>query len=123
MLAMDLLEATEEGRGAVVVPAAFPHEFVPDLDLLVVGVVAPLEAPIQQLLVGPPLQHSLHDGGVIEVQEGEGAGVEALAEVGLIVLREFAGGVEADFIEHAADVINAANLVITASEAGNMHAG
>jgi len=31
--------------------------------------------------------------------------------------------VEADFIEHAADVINAANLVITASEAGNMHAG
>jgi len=123
MLAMDLLEATEEGRGAVVVPAAFPHEFVPDLDLLVVGVVAPLEAPIQQLLVGPPLQHSLHDGGVIEVQEGEGAGVEALAEVGVIVLREFAGGVEADFIEHAADVINAANLVITASEAGNMHAG
>jgi len=121
VFAMDLRQPFPHGRRPVVIPAPFAHELVPDLDLLVIGMPPPLEAPIQQVLIRPALLHPFHHRGVIDVQERQRTRVETLPQIRVIVLRQLPRRVQPDFVEHAAQVINATDFIITTSQAGNMH--
>jgi len=121
VLAANLLQAFLESWSTVVAPAAFAHEVVPYLDLLVARAASAFEAPLEDFRIGSALVHPLHYGRVVEIQKRKRPGVETLAQIRVIIFREFARGVEANFVEHSADIIDAANLIVRTSEAGNLH--
>ena len=44
-----------ENLGKLVVPAALPHEFIPNVNLIVCRAMSHAEAPLQNFLIGPAL--------------------------------------------------------------------
>jgi len=76
-----------QGFAGFVAPAAFAHEGVPDVDLLVVWPASVLEAPFQDFLIGAALQSALCEHGVIDVQKAGAACIHARADV--VVRRQF----------------------------------
>jgi hypothetical protein len=120
----DFGEAFVEAWGAGVAPAALGHEGVPDFDLVVGGAAAVGVGPFEQFFVAlSAFQGFGFEGGVVDVEEVAAARIEADfdrgATHGLPAFGEFAGGGEANFVEHAAEVDEAVDLVGGAAESGN----
>src|SRR5438477_8320348 len=49
-----------ENLGKLVVPAALPHEFIPDIDLIVCWAMSHAEAPLQNFFVGAAFFYPVH---------------------------------------------------------------
>ncbi len=81
---------------------------VPDFDPFLRGARAVLKAPFQDFVVGAAFEDAGLEGAVGDAEERDSTLVEALAEIRVEVRVEFAGGHEPDFVEHTADVNDAA---------------
>src|SRR5437867_4236775 len=113
--------ALREPFGDRVAPAAFAHEPVPNLNLLVARLAAVLKTPGQHIFVGAAEFHARDDVFVLDLQQRAAPAVEADAEVFLILRRQLAGGVQANFVEHPAEMHDAADLVVATAKSGNIH--
>ena len=71
-----------------------------------------LSAPSEQFLVGAALLGAVDDGVIGDAEQLDAGFVKALAQIGGVVGRKLAGGVQADFIEHAGEIDEAFDGVI-----------
>jgi hypothetical protein len=105
------LFATDKGLRQLVIPAPFGHESIPDFDLFLIGASAILETPIEDFLVSASLNRPRADGLISDTQKIRDSLVETFSEIGMKFGVQFPRIEEADFVEHAAKVNNAADLV------------
>ena len=117
------LFAHEEAFGGLIVPAAFAHELVPDFDFLFGGASAFGGAPVKNFLIGSAFLDASHEGGIFDGEKVGAALVEAGSEVGVVVDREGAGLVEANFIEESAEVFQAFDSGVRATKIRDLHGG
>ena len=115
----------ESGRGRVA-PAAFRHETVPDLDLLGIGLAAGgLEAPFENLLIRAALERAGGERVEIDPEEAAHAVIKGAAagdESEVVTLGQLPfPGVQADFVEDAAEDDDAADGVARGAD-GEGHA-
>src|SRR5581483_4069976 len=111
-----------QNLGRFIVPAALPHELVPDLDLLVRWFAAMLEAPFENFLVAAAFLHARDDRRVFDPQKVNDASIKADAEILLKIRGQLPRCVQTDFVEHAREVKNAAHFFMRTAKAGNVHA-
>ena len=84
-----------------VIPSALAHIFVPNMDLVRIG-LAPLPAtPRKNLRVAEPRFHLRDDIGITDVEKFAATLIETFSEICLVVRREFAPLPQADLPEHA----------------------
>ena len=121
------VDAFGEDGGAFVAPAEFEDEAVPDVAFFVGAGGAEGVGLGEDLLVGATGEGEGVDAGVGDAEEAAAASVEGVelgvAEIGDVVGGELAGGVEADLIEHAGEVDEAACLHVGAAEVGDVGHG
>ena len=79
--------------------------------------------PGEDFFVIAPLQRAGGEVGVADAEEAAAPGVEhpglGITEVGNILSRQPARGMQADFVEHAAEMDEAANFRVRTAETGN----
>src|ERR1039458_2536627 len=84
-----------------VAPAPFAHEAVPDQDFLLVWPAARRNTPFQDFLIGAPLQDALPERGILHSQESAASSVECYPQIAVVIRRQRARRMQADFIQHA----------------------
>ena len=114
-------ETLLEPSGGNVVPAAFPQKFVPYLDFLFRRTTAVSEAPFQNLFIGAASENLRAEVGVGHMEKIDTTKIEALAQIGDIILREKMLGVQPDFVQHAPEVNEGMCLGVWAPDGGNLH--
>ena len=110
-----------ETLGIFVVPPALAQEVVPDFDFLVGWLAAVSERPLDDFLIRASLLHTFDKRRVLDRQKVHAAGIESAAEILLIIDRKRPGGVQADFVDHTREIINAAALDVWAAKVFDMH--
>src|ERR1019366_81356 len=118
-------DALAEAPTGLVAPAALHHETIPNVALLVGARAAALVAPREELLVvNAAVQHARLQFGETHPQKSTAARVEharfAVAEIRDVVRRKFSSGVEPDFVEHAAEIDQAADFGVGTAETGDV---
>ena len=101
----------QAGRGGIV-PAAFLHEGIPDLDLLVIGATSVREAPIENFLITTALQGASAQSLEVHAEKSADAVIEGLFpgdDADVVSSRQEALGIETDFIENATEDNNPAD--------------
>ena len=68
-----------------VVPAALPHEFVPNVNVVFSWIAADCETPIQNLLIGAALVDALDQPIVVDAKKLYAFFVEAYSKIGVII--------------------------------------
>ena len=109
-------------RGSFVVPAPFPHKLVPNLHFLRAWTASLLKAPLQNLLVRASLCNSLGKRRVLDPKKCAASAVKSNTEIWLIFVRQLRGLVQPDFVDHAREVDDSAELFVGASQVLNFHA-
>ena len=107
-----------------IVPADFPREFVPDVDLRAIKACAPRIAPRENFLFAPADAHPLDEISVGHAEHSAEHSIQAdtQSEIRTIFLRQFFSQMTADFVEHPADVIEPADALARAAEGRIDHA-
>src|SRR5664280_3067884 len=118
-LELSLLDAHLQGVGTAVAPAALHEEAVPHLAFLIRARSALFVTPGEDLLVRAAGARAGREVRVLDAKETAAASVEAAGEVGHVISREFSGGVQADLVEHAAEVDEGAYLGVGTAETGD----
>lgn len=114
-------EPEVEAFGVGIAPAGFTEEGIPDFDFLHAGSTAVGEGPFEEFVVSATFQSLRFQGGVVDVQKTAAPAVKAPVKafghdpVG----RKPAVAVQPDFIQHAAELNNAAYRVVRTAEAGD----
>lgn len=114
-------ETLFESGGGDVVPATFAQKIVPDFNFLFGGAPSMGEAPLKKLFVGAAGENLCAEIGVGDVEEVHATKVEALSEVGYIILREKILSVEPYFVQHASEVNKGQRLGVWAPYGGDLH--
>ena len=110
----------QRGRGFIV-PAALAHEFIPDLDLLLTGLAALGEAPLQNLLIGAALLYPLDQCRIFHRQEVDASAIKTCSEIRLVIRRKLPRCMEPDLVEHSPEVDNAPDLCGRTAQVFNFH--
>jgi len=98
-----------------VAPPGLLHKAIEDLDLSFAWPAAIGITPFENLLVRPAGEHPLAQLSVLDVEEREAMAVEFAAQIVVIGLGKVAACIQADLIEHARKIDQAAdNIVRTA---------
>src|ERR1035438_27082 len=84
----------------LVAPAPFAHEAVPDQDFLLVWPAARRNTPFQDFLIGAALQDALTKRGILHSQESAASSVECYPQIAVVIRRQPARRMQADFIQH-----------------------
>ncbi len=114
-----------EAGGGGVAPAAFLHEAVEEFDVFGLRLATGLKAPEEDFLVGAALEGAGGEGFVGDSEEAADAVVEgafAFDDSDVVTRGELALGVEADFVEDAAEDHDAADGVAGGAD-GEGHEG
>lgn len=114
-----------EAGGGGVAPAAFLHEAVEEFDVFGFRLATDLKAPEEDFLVGAALEGAGGEGFVGDSEEAADAVVEgafAFDDSDVVTRGELALGVEADFVEDAAEDHDAADGVAGGAD-GEGHEG
>src|ERR1043166_5755788 len=88
----------------VIPPSLFAEESVENVDLVFSGSPPFLEAPFQEFGVGAAFQGPLHDRRVIHIQKLADPMIRT--NPAIVIVRQFAGSVEAYFVEHTSEEYN-----------------
>ena len=119
----DLREALVQSLRTGIAPAAFGHERIPHLDLLLARLPAMCECPLEQLLIPAALERFRLERRVIDVEEPTAARVKTplhgRAPARLPALGQFPRRREPDFIQHATEINDALDLIERAPQSGN----
>jgi len=112
-----------QSLAAAIFPAALPHEGIPYLDVLFAGLASVLETPTQDLQIGATTQRALLYCAVPDFEESGATRVEIvpLFAPRVVIGGQHASRLESDFVEHPAEVDNATNFIICASQSWNLH--
>src|SRR5947208_764255 len=108
--------AGDKAIALIVPPAAVAHETVVDEHLLVSDVAAIGPAPIEHLLVVLTGEHLRSGVLIANRQIAAGASVESLSKHVMVILREFAVGVQTNLGTHAGKIEQASGLFVAAFE-------
>jgi hypothetical protein len=119
-----LADSIFQDGGSVVAPADFHLETAPDFAFLVGVGGAPRLAPGEDLLVGSTRQRASLDVGVLHAKEAAASCVEpvgpTIAEIDLILGGKPARRVQADLVEHPAEIDEAADSGVRTAETGDV---
>ncbi len=114
-----------EAGGGGVAPATFLHEAVEEFDVFGFRLATGLKAPVEDFLVGAAFEGAGGEGFVGDSEEAADAVVEgtfAFDDADVVAWRKQALGVEADFVEDAAEDHDAADGVARGAD-GEGHGG
>lgn len=111
----------DEAIRLVVAPSALAHETVVDEHLLIGETAAMDQAPVERLVVALAGEHLRLDVFIANRQIAAGASVESLSQHVVIILWEFAVGVQTNLGTHAGKVEQAAGPFVTAFDSFDFH--
>ena len=110
--------------GALVAPAELEEETIPDVAVLVAARGAVRVGPGENLFVIGAGEGAFAEVGVAHAKEATATAVEReellVAEIGHVVRRQLARGVQPDLVEHPAEIDEPANLRIDTPQTGNV---
>ena len=107
--------------GDFVVPSSFAHEFVPNVNVIFGRLPPNLETPLKNFLVSAALLHALDQLLIIDPEKGDAFFVETFSEIVVIIRRQFAFGVQPDFVQHSAKIEEAAHFFGWAVQSNRGH--
>jgi len=117
-------DALGQDSGALVAPTEFQEEAVPHVAFLVGPRRAVAMGPRDELLVGGSSEYLIPEVGVLDAKKTAAAAIEdeelGVTEVGLVDCGQLPTGVEANLVEHAAEINEAADLGVATAETGNV---
>jgi hypothetical protein len=104
-----------------IVPAAFAHEFVPDINFIVRGPTAFIETPGQNFIIAAALFYALNDVVILDAQKFGAELIKTSAEVLLVIGRKLVFLMRPNFVEHASKINEAADFCRWAANAQLVH--
>jgi hypothetical protein len=108
----------------LVAPAEFQDKTIPHVTLLVGALRAARLDPREDLLVGSALERPFFDVDMSDAKKPTATAVEheelIVAQVADVLCGKFAGGVEPDLVEHAAEIDESPYFVVTTAQSRNV---
>src|SRR5262249_14734101 len=114
-LAFHLLERFSE----TVAPTAFRQKRIEHEDVFLIRPAAMFKAPFENFLIRATIERSFDDGRIVELKKSADARVRASAV--LVIGRQLALPMQANFVEHASEKDDAADLFRRVSKVWNFH--
>src|SRR5207253_9345833 len=113
--------AAFQGLADFIIPAAFPHEFVPDINLVFRWPASFIETPPQNFLIAAALTHSTDQFVILDMQKFGAELIETSAEIALVVGGQFVFLMRANLVEHASEIDKTTDFCRWAANAQLVH--